>query len=49
MIVTQLPVYMRLIAEGRVDVPVRAIPLSEIAEAWASSADSGVRIVVTVG
>lgn len=49
MIMAQLPVYMQLIAEGRVDVPVRAIPLSEIAEAWASSADSGVRTVVTAG
>jgi NADPH:quinone reductase-like Zn-dependent oxidoreductase len=43
----QLPVYMQLIAEGRVDVPVRAIPLRDIAEAWGPSTESGVRTVVT--
>ncbi len=45
-IMVQLPVYMQLIADGRVTVPVRSYPLSLIADAWAASAHSRDRIVV---
>jgi NADPH:quinone reductase-like Zn-dependent oxidoreductase len=45
-IVEQLPIYMRLIADGSVTVPTSPYPLSRIAEAWAASAQSGSRVVV---
>jgi NADPH:quinone reductase-like Zn-dependent oxidoreductase len=41
----QVPIYMKLIAEKRVEVPTRAFPLSQIAEAWATH-ESGRRSVV---
>jgi len=41
----QVPVYMKLIAEQRVEVPTRVFPLSKIAEAWALN-ESGRRTVV---
>lgn len=44
-VMAQVPVYMKLIAEGRVDVPTRVFPLSKIAEAWATN-ESGRRSVV---
>lgn len=48
-ILAQLPVYMQLIGDGRVEVPTRVFPLSRIAEAWKASTDSGSRAVVVPG
>ena len=46
-IIAQLPGYMQLIADGRLDVPVRTYPLSRVADAWtAASESSGPRVVV---
>lgn len=45
-IMAQLPRYMELIADRRVDVPTVAYPLSRVAEAWTAAADSGPRVVV---
>jgi NADPH:quinone reductase-like Zn-dependent oxidoreductase len=45
-IMAQLPVYMQLIADHRVEVPTRIFPLSRIAEAWDASTGSGSRVVV---
>ena len=42
----QLPRYLRLIADGSVQVPFRTFPLSEVAEAWTTSAESGPRVVL---
>ena len=44
-IMAQVPVYMQLIADGKVEVPTRVFPLSKIADAWASN-DSARRVVV---
>jgi NADPH:quinone reductase-like Zn-dependent oxidoreductase len=49
-IMAQIPVYMQLIADGRVDVPARPFPLSAVADAWtAASGGSGPRVVVVPG
>lgn len=48
-IIAQLPGYMRLIADGRVQVPARTFPLSHIADAWTASHDSGARVVIVPG
>jgi hypothetical protein len=45
-IVAELPVYLRLIADGKVDVPTQTFPLSAIGEAWPASFHSGRRVVV---
>jgi hypothetical protein len=45
-IMAQLPVYLRLIADGTVTVPTRTFPLSQVAEAWAAATDGGDRVVV---
>ncbi|MGD0050206.1 MAG: hypothetical protein ABSD03_00095 [Vulcanimicrobiaceae bacterium] len=42
----QVPVYMQLIADGRVEVPTQTFALAQIASAWAASANSGRRVVV---
>jgi len=47
-VVAQLPVYMKLIADGQVEVRTRVFPLTKIAEAWASN-DAGRRTVVVPG
>jgi NADPH:quinone reductase-like Zn-dependent oxidoreductase len=47
MIIRELPGYMQLIADGKVDVPVRTFPLSRIADAWPASRDSSARTVIT--
>ncbi|HET9697870.1 MAG TPA: hypothetical protein VFP40_13445, partial [Terriglobales bacterium] len=44
-VMAQVPIYMNLIADGRVKVPTRVFPLSRIAEAWAAK-ESGRRTVV---
>jgi D-arabinose 1-dehydrogenase-like Zn-dependent alcohol dehydrogenase len=46
-VMAQLPAYMRLIAEGRVQVPTRTFPLAQITDAWAAARDSGTRVVIT--
>lgn len=48
-IMTQIPVYMQLIADGRVDVPTRPFPLSRVADAWTAAAGGGPRVVVVPG
>jgi NADPH:quinone reductase-like Zn-dependent oxidoreductase len=47
-VMAQLPVYMKLIADGRVQVPTHVFPLSKVAEAWAFN-ESGSRAVVAPG
>jgi hypothetical protein len=42
----QLPHYLRLIADGSVQVPFRTFPLSDVAAAWTTSAESGPRVVL---
>ncbi len=48
-IIAELPGYLQLIADGKVEVPVRTFPLSQISDAWAAAADSGQRVVVVPG
>ncbi|HUK68588.1 MAG TPA: hypothetical protein VLW50_07535 [Streptosporangiaceae bacterium] len=48
-IMAQLPVYMQLIADGRVEVATRTFPLSRITDAWTAAARSGPRVVVVPG
>ena len=43
---SQLPVYMQLIADGRIDVPTQTFALPQISDAWAASTQSGRRVVV---
>jgi NADPH:quinone reductase-like Zn-dependent oxidoreductase len=42
----EIPRYLRLIADGSVQVPVRTFPLSDVAAAWTTSAESGSRVVL---
>ncbi len=48
-VMAQLPAYMQLIAEHRVEVPTQIFPLSNIANAWDASTSSGNRVVVVPG
>ena len=48
-VIAQLPAYMQLIAERRVEVPTRTFPLSDIANAWDAATRSGYRVVVVPG
>jgi NADPH:quinone reductase-like Zn-dependent oxidoreductase len=45
----QIPVYLQLIADGSVQVPVRTFPLSDVTAAWTASAESGPRVVLIPG
>jgi hypothetical protein len=45
----EMPAYLGLIADGRVDVPVRTFPLPAVGDAWLASASSGHRVVVLPG
>ena len=45
----EIPVYLGLIADGRIDVPVRTFPLPAIGDAWLAAASSGSRVVVLPG
>jgi D-arabinose 1-dehydrogenase-like Zn-dependent alcohol dehydrogenase len=47
-VLAQVPAYIQLIADGRIQVPTQAYPLSSIAEAWNASSDSDRRIVITL-
>jgi len=42
----QIPRYIRLIADGSVQVPFRTFPLSEAGAAWTASAEPGPRVVL---
>jgi hypothetical protein len=42
----EMPVYLGLIADGRVDVPVRTFPLPAVGDAWLAAAGRGHRVVV---
>lgn len=46
---TQIPAYIKLIADGSVQVPYRTYPLSDVSAAWAASAGSGPRVVIVPG
>lgn len=48
-IMAELPGYTQMIAEGRVDVPVRVFPLSAVTDAWVAAAGGGERVVVVAG
>jgi hypothetical protein len=45
----QIPVYMQMIADGRVAVPTRTFPLSQVTAGWAATADGGPRVVIVPG
>jgi len=42
----QIPGYIKLIADGSVNVPFRTFSLSEVAAAWTASAEPGPRVVL---
>ena len=44
-----MPVYLALIADGRVDVPVRTFPLPAVRDAWLASAGPGNSVVALPG
>jgi NADPH:quinone reductase-like Zn-dependent oxidoreductase len=46
-VLAQVPAYIELIADGRIQVPTQSYPLSSIAEAWNASLGSDRRIVIT--
>ena len=48
-IMAELPGYLQMIAEDRVEVPVRVFPLSAVTDAWAAAASRGERVVVVPG
>jgi len=48
-IMAQIPVYMQMIADGRVAVPTRTFPLSQVTAGWAATADGGPRVVIVPG
>jgi NADPH:quinone reductase-like Zn-dependent oxidoreductase len=48
-IMAQIPVYMQMIADGRVTVPTRTFPLSQVTAGWAAARDGGPRVVVVPG
>jgi NADPH:quinone reductase-like Zn-dependent oxidoreductase len=45
-VMAQIPAYMQLIADRRIDVPTQTYPLSKISEAWIAPAESTRRIVI---
>lgn len=45
-VLAQIPVYMQLIADRKIDVPTQTFALSSIADAWTASNSSGRRVVV---
>jgi len=42
----QIPVYIKLIADGAIQVPYRTFPLSDAGAAWTASTESGPRVVL---
>ncbi len=47
-VLAQVPAYIQLIADGKVQVPTQTYPLSSIAAAWNASIESDRRIVITL-
>ena len=47
-IMAQIPAYMQMIADGRVTVPTRTFPLSQVT-AGAAARDGGPRVVIVPG
>jgi NADPH:quinone reductase-like Zn-dependent oxidoreductase len=45
-VMAQIPVYMELIADGKIDVPTEIFALASISEAWSAPAESARRIVI---
>jgi threonine dehydrogenase-like Zn-dependent dehydrogenase len=45
----QIPVYIKLIADGSVQVPFRTFLLSDVSAAWTASAQAGPRVVLVPG
>jgi NADPH:quinone reductase-like Zn-dependent oxidoreductase len=45
-VLAQLPAYLQVIADGRVEVPTRTFPLSQVSDAWVAARDSGNRVVI---
>jgi len=45
----QVPVYMQMIADGRVTVPTRTFPLAQVTAGWAAARDGGPRVVIVPG
>ncbi len=45
----QIPGYIKLIADGSVQVPFRIFGLSDVSAAWTASADAGPRVVLVPG
>ncbi len=45
----QLPAYLKVLADGSLEVPFRTFPLSEVSAAWVASAETGPRVVVVPG
>jgi hypothetical protein len=45
----ELPGYLRIITENRVQVPLRVFPLSVISDAWAAADAGGEPVVVVPG
>jgi NADPH:quinone reductase-like Zn-dependent oxidoreductase len=45
----ELPGYIKMISDGRLEVPVRVYPLSAVTQAWPAAADGGERVVVVPG
>ncbi len=45
-VIAQIPVYMQLIADRKIDLPTQTYPLSSISEAWNATAESTCRIVI---
>ena len=48
-VMAQIPVYMQLIADRKIDVPAQTFALSSISEAWIAPTESTRRIVMIVG
>jgi NADPH:quinone reductase-like Zn-dependent oxidoreductase len=48
-LMTELPGYIQMIADGRVEVPVRVFALSAVSQAWAAAGGGGERVVVVPG
>jgi NADPH:quinone reductase-like Zn-dependent oxidoreductase len=46
---TEIPIYLHHIADGTIDVPAQAFPLSEIGAAWEAATSGGPRPVVVPG
>lgn len=48
-VIAQIPVYIQLIANHKVEVPTRTYPLSSISEAWTAPANGARRTVIVPG